>query len=59
MAINTTQSSVLSPITTLISDHDTHQKETDPELDPIIQAVAEAQEQLQIVMEAQHWDKQL
>jgi len=43
----------------LISDNDAHQMELDLELDPVTQAISQAQEQLHISMEAQHQEDQL
>ena len=59
MAFTPTHTSTLSPIAMLISDNDAHQMELDWELDPIAQAMVQAQEQLWVEMEVQQWEEEL
>ena len=53
MAFTPARNSTLSPIAALVSDNDALQMEANAEVDPITQTIAQAQEQLHIVMEVQ------
>jgi len=59
MAFSPTYTSTLSPIAVLVSNNNTLQMEVDTEVDPIAQAIAQAQEQLCIAMEVQQWEEDL
>ena len=59
MAFTPAHTSTLLHIIVLITPNDAHLMDLNPELNPIAHAMAQAQEQLWVVMEVQHLETQL